>query len=360
MKVAFVLGTRPEIIKLAPLILACEKRKLPYVLIHTGQHYSYALDQLFFEELGLPQAQHHLRLEPSQKQGEQTARMIVGVEEVLLQEKPNVVLVEGDTNSVLAGALCASKLHIALGHVEAGLRSFDRTMPEELNRVVTDHLSDFLYVPTALGQQHALREGISKDKIFVTGNTIVESVALFKKRAEQSLFLQQHHLTKGNYFLVTAHRAENVDDKTKLQHIFDGLQLVAERYQQPIIYPLHPRTKKFIEQYHIHIPQQVTLIDPLGFFDFLQAEMHARLVLTDSGGVQEETSILGVPCVTLRENTERPETLDIHCNILVGTDPKRILAGVDTMLRTKTSWQHPFGDGKTSERILQHLQSIFS
>jgi len=263
MKIAFVLGTRPEIIKLAPVIFSCQQQKIPFILIHTGQHYSYAMDQLFFEELGLPKAHHHLKLEPSSRQGEQTAHMMMGVEDVLLQERPDVVLVEGDTNSVLVGALCASKLHIPIGHVEAGLRSFDRTMPEELNRIVTDHLSDFLYAPTTLAQTHALREGISQEKILVTGNTIVDAVNLFKERAQQSSFLKNYNLSKRQYFLVTAHRAENVDHQNKLQHIFESLRLVAEQYHQPIIYPLHPRTKKFIEQYHIQVPQQVTLTDPL-------------------------------------------------------------------------------------------------
>ncbi len=318
------------------------------------------MDQLFFEELGLPKAHHHLQLEASPYQGEQTAHMMIGVEKALLQEKPDVVLIEGDTNSVLVGALCASKLHIPVGHVEAGLRSFDRTMPEELNRVVTDHLADFLYAPTPLAREHLLKEGISPDKIVVTGNTIVDAVEHFKSQAQKSKFLQQHKLTKGNYFLVTAHRAENVDHQTKLQHIFDGLKLIADNYKQPIIYPLHPRTKKFIALHKISVPQVVTLIEPLGFFDFLQAEMCARLVLTDSGGVQEETSILGVPCVTLRENTERQETVQVGSNALAGTDPKKILACVDHMLTKKITWQHPFGKGDAALQILTHLQKTLA
>ena len=284
--------------------------------------------------------------------------MLIGIEEALQQEKPSVVLVEGDTNSVLAGALAAAKLHIPIGHVEAGLRSYDRTMPEEINRIITDHLSTYLFAPTSLARDIALKEGINPKSISLTGNTIVDAITLYKKKALQSTFLKKYELEKQQYILVTAHRAENVDYADKLQNIFSGLRLLAQETKLPIIYPLHPRTKKFLTTYAIQVPKEVQLIDPLGFFDFLQAELFACLVLTDSGGVQEETCVLGVPCVTLRENTERPETLTIGSNILAGTDPQKILSCSLAMLAKKTTWKQPFGDGKAGQHILNHLQSI--
>lgn len=358
MKLAIILGTRPETIKLASLILACKQRHIPFIIIHTGQHYSYNMDQLFFEELGLPKPDYHLQLSlTSGGQGEQVGKMLMGVEELLQKEKPDVILVQGDTNSVLAGALAAAKLHIPIGHIEAGLRSHDRTMPEEINRIITDHLSTYLFVPTPLARDLALHEGITKTSLVLTGNTIVDAITLFKKKALESTFLKKWGLEKQGYILVTAHRAENVDHADKLQNIFTGLQLLARETKLPIIYPLHPRTKKFLAAYNLQVPKEVRLIDPVGFFDFLQAELFARLVLTDSGGVQEETCILGVPSVILRENTERPETLTVGSSVLAGTDPQKILSSSLAMLTTKKTWQQPFGDGKAGKRILDYLQS---
>ena len=358
MKLAIILGTRPETIKLAPLILACKERHIPYIILHTGQHYSYNMDQLFFEELALPKPDYHLHLSlTSGGQGEQVGKMLIGIEEILQKEKPSAILVQGDTNSVLAGALAAAKLQIPIAHVEAGLRSYDRSMPEELNRIITDHLSTYLFVPTPLARDIALKEGITKTSIILTGNTVVDAITLYKEKALQSTFLKTYKLKKQEYILVTAHRAENVDHADKLQNIFTGLQRLAQETQLPLIYPLHPRTKKFMTAYNIQAPKEVQVIDPIGFFDFLQAEMFARLVLTDSGGVQEETCILGIPCVTLRENTERPETLTVGSNVLAGTNPEKILSCSLAMLAKKPTWKQPFGDGKAGHHMLDYLQS---
>ncbi|MFZ2455896.1 MAG: UDP-N-acetylglucosamine 2-epimerase (non-hydrolyzing) [Candidatus Altiarchaeia archaeon] len=355
MKVALILGTRPEIIKLSPVIRECEKRNLDYVILHTNQHYSHQMDKIFFQELELPLPDYNLNI-GSGAHGEQTGKMIIGIEEILIKERPDVVLVEGDTNTVLAGALAASKLHIKIGHIEAGLRSFDRSMPEEINRVITDHISDYLFAPTVESRGNLIREGIPDEKVYITGNTIVDSVFQNLVIAEtKSNKIHELGIIKGEYILVTSHRQENVDNKEKIKSIFSGLEQIYDQFNMPIIYPIHPRSKKMLRTFGILIPQGVQIIDPLGFLDFLQLEANARIVLTDSGGVQEETCILKVPCVTLRDNTERPETINAGSNVLVGTDETRILKGVEKMLERKPTWENPFGNGQTAKKILEIL-----
>lgn len=353
MKVSVILGTRPEIIKMSPVIRGLEKQTSGFSIVHTGQHYSYNLDRIFFQELELPQPRYNLEV-GSGTHAEETGKMLIGIEKVLLEEKPEVVLVEGDTNSVLAGALAAAKLHIKVGHVEAGLRSFDRSMPEELNRVVTDHLSDYLFAPTEKAKHILLGEGIPEGKIFVTGNTIVDAVYqnldIAQKRSE---IMDKLGLNKRGYFLVTLHRQGNVDAKDRLKRILKGLGLVYEELNLPLVYPIHPRTRRRIEEFGLGMPSGLNLIEPLGFLDFLNLEANAALVLTDSGGVQEETCILKVPCVTLRDNTERPETLEVGSNTLVGTNQERIFQGVQLMLAKERNWQNPFGDGKAGKRIVE-------
>jgi UDP-N-acetylglucosamine 2-epimerase (non-hydrolysing) len=279
-------------------------------------------------------------------------------------------LVEGDTNTVLAGALAATKLHISpyracgvmgqspikVGHVEAGLRSYDRTMPEEINRVLADHVSDYLFAPTEKAKGNLLKEGIEEDKIFVTGNTIVDAVYQNLEIAKRKVdILNKLNLNSEGYFLVTAHRQENVDNKERLKDILDGLELVYNKFNYPIIYPVHPRTKKKIREFGLEVPKGVELIEPLGFLGFLQLEANAKLVLTDSGGVQEETCILRVPCVTLRDNTERSETLEVGSNVLVGVNRNKILEGVEKMRDKEANWDNPFGDGKAGNTITKIL-----
>jgi UDP-N-acetylglucosamine 2-epimerase (non-hydrolysing) len=350
LKIAIILGTRPEITKMAPIIRALETRDIDFFVLHTGQHYSYNLDRVFFEQLKLPQAKYNIEA-GSGSHAEQTARILVGVEKVLREESPAIVLVEGDTNSVLASALTAAKLHIKVGHVESGLRSYDRNMPEEINRILTDHCSDYLFAPTQKARAILLGEGIPDDKIYVTGNTIVDAVYQNLELArEQSDVLDSLHINPHEYFLVTLHRQENVDSRERFTSILEGLDKVAAEFNLPVIYPVHPHSRKRMDEFGLAAPR-LTLIEPADFLSFLQLESNARLVLTDSGGVQEETCILNVPCVTLRDNTERPETIEVGANILAGTVSDNILECVRLMLDKKNVWQNPFGDGKAGERI---------
>ena len=352
MKISIIQGTRPEIIKMSPVIRELENNGLDYFILHTGQHYSYNLDKIFFQELSLPEAKYNLDV-GSGSHAEETGKMLMGIENILMEEKPDVVLVEGDTNTVLAGALAASKLHIKVGHVEAGLRSHDRNMPEEINRILADHCSDYLFAPTEKAKENLLKEGILMNNIFVTGNTIVDAVyqnlEIAKMKAD---VLTKLDLEKGGYFLVTAHRQENVDVKERLKDILDGLELIYSEFNHPIIYPIHPRTMKRLREFGLEVQKGVRLIEPVGFLEFLQLEANAKLILTDSGGVQEESCILKVPCVTLRDNTERPETIEVGSNILVGVNQDKILEGAEKMLSKERNWKNPFGDGRASERIV--------
>ncbi len=355
MKLSIILGTRPEIIKMSSIIRECQKRHLNFFILHTNQYYSKNLDRIFFNELKLPQPKYNLNI-GSGTHAEQVGKMLIAIEKVLMREKPNIVLVEGDTNTVLAGALAATKLHIKVGHVEAGLRSYFKEMPEETNRVLTDHCSDFLFAPTKEAKEILLSENIPKKKLFVTGNTIVDAIHQNLKIAKRkSKILKVLNLEKQEYFLLTTHRPENVDKKERLKGILEGLNLIFKKFNLPIIYPIHPRTKKMIKKFKLKIPKGIKSIEPLGYFDFLQLETNAKLVLTDSGGVQEETCILKVPCVTLRDNTERPETLEMGNNVLVGTNPQKILKFTSKMLNKKRDWKNPFGDGQTSNRIVKIL-----
>ena len=274
-----------------------------------------------------------------------------------MAERPDVVLVQGDTNTVLAGALAASKLHIKVGHVEAGLRSYDRSMPEEINRVVADHVSDYCFAPTEISRANLLKEGIAEEKIHVTGNTIVDSVYQNLEIAMRKVnILADLDLEPKGYFLVTSHRQENVDNKERLGEIIRGLEMVKSEFGLPVVFPVHPRTRKMVESFGFEL-DGIRAIEPLGFLEFLQLEAGARLALTDSGGVQEEACILGVPCVTLRENTERPETLDVGANVLAGTVSQRIMDGARNMLEAGESWKNPFGDGNAGQRIIQILEN---
>lgn len=356
MKICIILGTRPEIIKLSSIIRECQEKHLDFFILHTNQHYSENLDKIFFDELESPQPKHNLRV-GSGGHAEQTGKMLIGIEKILLKEKPEIVLVEGDTNTTLAGALAASKIHIKVGHVEAGLRSYFREMPEEINRILADHISDFLFAPTKRAKEILLKEGIPNKKVFITGNTIVDAVYQNLKIAKRKAkILKDLSLEKRKYFLLTAHRPENVDVKNRLKGILEGLELVYKKFDLPLIFPIHPRTKKRIKEFRLEAPKGVRLIDPIGFLEFLQLEANARLVLTDSGGVQEETCILKIPCVTLRDNTERPETLEVGSNMLVGANPQRIYKGVWKMINVKRNWKNPFGDGKSGKRIIKIIK----
>ena len=355
MSISIILGTRPEIIKMSPVIRECERRSLDYFILHTGQHYSFEMDKVFFEGLELPQPLYKLDV-GSGSHAEQTGKIIIGVEKVLKRETPEIVLVQGDTNTVLAGALAASKLHTKVGHVEAGLRSFDRNMPEELNRIVTDHISDYLYAPTETARDNLLHEGLADSKISLTGNTIVDSVYQNKEIAGRKVnVLKSLGLESKGYFLVTAHRAENVDNRRRLGEILKSLVRIGNEFSLPVLFPMHPRTSKMITEFGLEL-DGINVVEPVGFLEFLQLEANARLAITDSGGVQEETCILGVPCVTLRDNTERPESIQAGANILVGAVSDSILEGVRLMLNNEKCWKNPFGDGRASRRIINQIE----
>jgi UDP-N-acetylglucosamine 2-epimerase (non-hydrolysing) len=351
MKTAVILGTRPEIIKMAPVIKELLRRQADFFVLHTGQHYSYRLDRVFFEQLHLPQPRYNLEA-GSGSHAAETARMLLGIEGVLLPERPDIVLVEGDTNSVLAGALTAAKLGIKVGHVEAGLRSYDRRMPEEINRVLTDHISDLLFAPTPGARQILLGEGIEDAKISVTGNTIVDAVrenlALAQERGDVLADLQ---VRPKEYLLVTLHRQENVDDGARFASILRGLEELSTALGVTVLYPVHPRARKRMGE--TGLEPRLTLIEPVDYFGFLQLEGGARLILTDSGGVQEEACILGVPCVTLRDNTERPETVAV-----AGAAPENILKSAREMLDVTRRWENPFGDGRAAVRIVDAVVNL--
>ena len=354
MKIAIILGTRPEIIKMSPLIRECEKRDIDYYILHTGQHYSFEMDKVFFNDLKLPVPKYNLDV-GSGLHGEQTAKMISGIEKILIQDTPDVVFVQGDTNTVLAGALAASKLHIRIGHVEAGLRSFDRSMPEEINRVVADHISDYLFAPTENSKKYLLAEGIPGEKIFVTGNTVVDAIHQNLEISKETRYtLSELNLKKGEYFLTTVHRAENTDKKERLSSILTGFDQIYQAFSLPIIFPAHPRTVKKIREFDLRIPDGTKLIEPIGYLDFLQLEGGAKLILTDSGGLQEEACILGVPCITLRDNTERPETVDVGANIIAGVNSNTAQLAKE-MTDSEISWNNPYGGGNAAELIIDKI-----
>ena len=369
MRIAIVLGTRPEIIKFSPIMRICDHKKIDYFVVHTGQHYDFNMDKIFFDELDLKPAMINLDV-GSGSHAETTSRIILGVEKILIEKKPDVVLVQGDTNTVLAASLVSTKLHIPLGHVEAGLRSYDRRMPEEYNRIICDHISDYLFAPTVLAKKNLYEEGIAKNsllyydgvktpEILMTGNTIVDAIQQNIERSNESYIFSKLGVVKGNYFLVTAHREENVDDRTRLEGIINGLQKVSNHYNIPIVYPIHPRTKKRIEEFglikKLSMISKLHIIDPVGVFDLLALEANAKLVLTDSGGIQEETCSLKVPCVVLRDRSDRSESLEVGASVLAGSDPDKILSCVGLMLSRPRNWKNPFGDGKAAEKIIGHI-----
>ncbi len=354
-KIVVVLGTRPEIIKTSALLRLLKVRKAPFRLIHTGQHYSYAMDRLFFRQLNLPSPQY--QLDQKSRSGESrekyVARMGRAIQTILAREAPCAVLVQGDTNSVLAGARASRAVTgAALGHIEAGLRSYDRAMPEELNRIETDGISDWLFAPTEGAKKILFGEGTAPSKIFVTGNTIVDAVLEALPIARKKIKLSRWAVSGRRYFLMTLHRQENVDSKARLASILKGVDLAARHAKMPVIFPVHPRTAARLKTFGLTLPASVRGVEPVGFLEFLRLEASAALVLTDSGGVQEEACILKVPCVTLRTTTERPETVSAGGNVIAGWRSAAILAAAKKMMRRRKNWKNPFGDGRASERIL--------
>lgn len=358
MKCAIILGTRPEIIKMAPIVNACNAKNIAYFILHTGQHYSENMDKVFFDDLELPQPTYNLGVgnQPHRKQvGLMTRKMM----EIFSVERPDVIIVQGDTISVLAGTLAAKRLGIKVAHHEAGLRSHDPTMIEETNRVTTDHLSDFLFAPTSEAVSNLVEEGYEGKNIYQTGNTIVDAVFYALEIAKKkSVILKTLGLTSQQYILITAHRSENVDKRYNLKNILRGLDECATLHKElTFVYSLHPRTKKMIDEFGLRIPESLTIIEPVAFLDFLMLESNARLIMTDSGGLQEEACILKIPCVTMRLNTERPETVTLGMNVLCGTESETIVSVFREMMDKKDIvWSNPFGDGHAAEKIIDILQ----
>lgn len=354
MKIAVIFGTRPEIIKLSPVIRELKNRKIDFFIIHTNQHFSYLMDKVFLDELKLPAPKYNLKLSRIKNHGEMVGKMLIKIEKILINEKPDLVIVQGDTNTTLAGGLASSKLKIKLAHVEAGLRSYDRSMPEEINRIIVDHLSDLLFCPTQYQKKILLKEGINKKRIFVVGNTIVDAVFQNLKIAEDNKKIVDKYKNE-NYFLLTLHRPSNVDDKKILLDIIKALEKAAEIFNTRIVFPIHPRTKDNLKKFGINInSDKIKIIKPLGYLEMLIAEKYAKLILTDSGGIQEEACVLKVPCITLRYNTERPETIKVGANILVGNKEEKIINGIKKMFYLEKVWRNPFGT-LVSKKIINSL-----
>ena len=370
MKIAVVLGTRPEIIKMAPIIDEIVNRDIELCLIHTGQHYDKEMSDNFFIDLEIPAPDYNINV-GSGSHGKQTGLMMKGIEEVLMDEKPDIVLVQGDTNAVLAGALVASKLHIAVGHVEAGLRSFDMTMPEEINRRVCDVTSTMYFIPTEESAINLLAEGYSRKNLIITGNTVVDAcfrhLEIAKKRGFEEESLASLDIDNmDNILTLTMHRAENVDDKKRVTNIIDALKELSD---MNIIFPIHPRTKKTLEDFklfdELNNLSHVHIIKPIGYLDFLQLTSKSTLILTDSGGLQEEAITLDVPALTLRYNTERPETVTAGGNILVGANKDAILENANKILNDEEFAQkmknaiNPYGRGDSAKKTVDAIVEFY-
>ena len=354
-KICITLGTRPEIIKLSPVIREFSRKEIDFFIVHSGQHYSANLDSLFFEELNLPKPKYNLQV-GSGTHSYQTSNILSKIEPILIDEKPDVMVVQGDTNTVLSGALAASKLNINVSHVEAGLRSFDRKMPEEINRILTDHISDILFCPTEDSKINVLKEGIDQHKIFVTGNTVVDALYQNKQFSSKSKIFEKLKVIEKGFFLSTIHRQENVVNKVRFKKIMNSLNSVSTYFDKKLIFPSHPRTKKLVNELNIDT-SNIDIIEPLGYLDFLHLCSKAKLVFTDSGGIQEEACILQVPCITLRDSTERPETIDVGSNILSNISSEEIINNAKSFLSKNKRWTNPFGDGKSSEKIVEIISS---
>jgi UDP-N-acetylglucosamine 2-epimerase (non-hydrolysing) len=358
MEIISVVGARPNFIKISPLIREFSRydHRLTNKICHTGQHFDEKMSKVFFNDLELPKPDFFLGV-GSGSHAVQTARIMIEFEKVLLDEKPDLIIVVGDVNSTMACSIVASKLNIKIAHVEAGLRSFDRTMPEEINRLVTDTLSDFLFVSEKSGLENLKREGIADSKVFFTGNIMIDSLVYYLDRINQSNIMSEYQLDKQDYLLATFHRPSNVDSYSDIQSLGDLLNSLAEK--RKIIFPIHPRTLKTIQKHDLwdKMHPNIIITNPLGYFDFLALMKNAELVITDSGGIQEETTYLGVQCLTVRDNTERPVTVDIGTNQLVGIDISTIKNAANEVLdgKIKKGGIPKLWDGKTAERIVSIL-----
>jgi len=362
-KVISVVGARPNFIKISPILEELDKRKINNILVHTGQHYSSNMSDNFFKDLKIRQPEINLNA-GSSNHARQTAEIMIGLEDVFIKEKPSIVIVVGDVNSTLAAAITASKLGIKIAHVEAGLRSFDFGMPEEINRALTDRISDYLFCTEKSGVENLKKEGVNAKKIFLVGNVMIDSIVKNIKKAGHSKIIEELGLKKTgeNYCVLTAHRPENVDSEKNLKvliDIIDGLQKIIK-----VICSVHPRTMEKIKEYgmegKLKKMKNIVASEPIGYLDFLFLTKNAKFAVTDSGGLQEETSYLKIPCLTIRKNTERPATVEKGTNIVTGLDKKRVLEEVGRILKgnAKKGGRIDLWDGKAAERIVKIIESV--
>lgn len=367
MKIINVVGARPNFMKMAPIIEAMDKypEQIDHLLVHTGQHYDEKMSKAFFDDLGMPKPDIDLEV-GSGSHAEQTARIMVAFEKVCLEHKPDLVIVVGDVNSTMACTITAKKLGIKVAHVEAGLRSRDMGMPEEINRLCTDVLCDLLFTTDHFADQNLLAEGVAKEKIVFVGNVMIDTLVKHREMAGKLELMNKLGLKTGGFATLTLHRPSNVDDKETLTGIIKALTEISK--QLPIIFPIHPRTRKMVENFglshYLNSSDKIEgiwITEPLGYLEFLHLNMNARMVLTDSGGLQEETTVLGVPCITMRPNTERPVTCEVGTNVIVGNSKKKILAAADHVLRGElTAGRIPEKwDGQAAERIVDWLVENF-
>jgi len=352
-----VAGARPNFMKIAPLMTELGRRadRFEAILVHTGQHYDQAMSESFFRDLGIPEPDVNLGV-GSGSHGEQTAQVLVAIEKILVERRPDAVLVVGDVNSTVAATLAAVKLHIPVAHVEAGLRSFDRTMPEEINRVLTDAVSRWLFTTEPAAEANLQREGVPGDRIHFVGNVMIDTLLAHRERARTLATLDRLGLEAGRYAVLTLHRPSNVDSADQLRRLFGVLSRLGDRI--PVVFPVHPRTANAIRSNLQGERLNLRMTEPLGYLEFLRLMMDARMVLTDSGGIQEETTALGVPCLTLRDGTERPVTVSEGTNTIVGTDPEAIEAAIEKQLASPppTGRRPALWDGRAAVRIVDVLE----
>ncbi len=362
MKILSVVGARPNFMKIAPIVRAIRAHKgIQHILVHTGQHYDHAMSGSFFKDLGIPKPNINLGI-GSGSHAKQTAEIMMAFEHVLMKVKPDVVLVVGDVNSTMACSLVATKLRIAVVHVEAGLRSYDRNMPEEINRLVTDSIADLLFTTSEDADKNLIKEGLPKDRIYFVGNVMIDTLMNNLVAAQRLNILSKFALKKKAFALVTLHRPSNVDSKESLSKIMNAFKVIQNKI--PIVFPVHPRTKKNLEKFlsknELMKMKQMVFIEPLGYLDFLALMNEAKFVITDSGGIQEETTVLGIPCLTVRENTERPITITEGTNTLVGLNTDKIIKESLKILKGqgKKGRRPKFWDGKASTRIIKTLVAL--
>ncbi|MDO8873220.1 MAG: UDP-N-acetylglucosamine 2-epimerase (non-hydrolyzing) [Methanoregula sp.] len=354
MKVAIAAGTRPEFIQVEPIIRELVGRNIEYIFIHSGQHYDYEMDKIFFEEMDVPDPTHYLGI-GSKLPGEQIGEMITKSESIFRKENPDILLVTGDTNTALGVALAANKSKIKVGHFEAGMRSYDRSMPEEINRVIIDNFSDALFSPTERGIRNLHDNGIH-DNVFLVGDVMLDSITYYRKLIEnKARTLEDLSLTQKPYLLLTLHREANTDNKDRLKNILDAVSSVP----YPVIFPIHPRTKQRIQSFNISMPDNIHAISPAGYFEFLRMIFHSEKLLTDSGGAQKQAFFLSKPCITLRPNTEWVETTESGWNILVDDNPEKIIEAVSSFNPQGSPDLSLFGNGESSRKIIDTVVSKF-